>query len=237
VAKFSFSQLETALGCERRWYYEKIEKRARPDNVYFAAGNYLHSRAELRLLGQDTTVTPGKLVKPELLKHLDLAYAQLEAKVLSKIVARPGSIESRFSTPDWSGKIDCVADSGPAEWELSFPLVLDWKTCHTRRFMQRKPADSPQLALYAKEAGTLAAAFVECDLFPPYEIRVLGATFTPEILEWWGRWLEAQRRALLSRGEDINNYRLASAGDPLCSVRFCPHYQYCAGGNNQKESK
>jgi PD-(D/E)XK nuclease superfamily protein len=230
--KFSFSQLETYLQCERKWYYEKIEKRARPDNFYFAAGNYLHSRAERRLLGQDTTVTPGKLVKPELLKHLDLAYARLEADVLSKITPRPGSIESRFSTPDWSGKIDCVADSGPAEWELPFPLVLDWKTCHTRRFMQRKPADSPQLALYAKEAGTLAAAFVECDLFPPHEIRVLGATFTPEILEWWGRWLDAQRRALLSRGEDINNYRLASAGDPLCSVRFCSHWDYCIGGAN-----
>jgi PD-(D/E)XK nuclease superfamily protein len=235
--KMSFSKLETFSQCERKGWYQYIDKRPQKPNFYFDCGNYLHSLAERFLLKQTTEVKPGRLVTPELLKHLDLAYARLEREVLEKVTAKPQNVERRFSDNAWSGKLDVIFDTGPEEWGLSFPLVADFKTAHSRKFMKRNAADSPQLAKYALEAKVTSAAFIEVDLFPPYEVRILGTKFSPEMLEWWARWLETQRVALLSRGPNIENYKLAAPGDPLCSVRWCPFWQECAGGNNKKETK
>lgn len=238
--RLSFSKLEMFLQCERKFWYSYVQKAPRTDNLYFQAGNLFHSMIENHFRPDpDATWHVPSLVTEELYQNICDAFHRFQSELLVNLRGDLKDVERRFSTKEWGGKLDFIASEGPPDLGLTYPLVLDWKTCHRRRSKQfeRDPNLSPQLALYALETGLQSAAFVEVDLFSPFAWRVKSATFSEGQLVWWRRWLENQRTALLSRGQDIKAYRLALPGDPLCSLTYCPFYLECAGGNNYKETK
>jgi hypothetical protein len=243
------------MECERRWYYERVLKLPVPESPYLEIGKYYHTLIEQTInQGKVPRVTPNKVT--ELAERWGEKPAAMAAEMsmnlqrLSKEVLRwikPRRVEAWFHRKDMhiAGVIDLVSavtpvtdHSGKIIGTEPGPCVLDWKIKFkpTRTRRTQDDADkSCQLGLYALEASTEFAGFVEI----PRDITKPIKTFVTEFDEAdkprLARYLAQQFEAMRARGIHEAAYRLAERGSPLCSAKWCPHFQSCPGGEGKKE--
>lgn len=245
--------LKGFLECERRWYYQRILKLPEPPSIHLCIGSLYHAAIErMARQGQftpdcaqaliatsrseDDWVDPG-VTDDELSKELVGAMGRVSA-VLGKLPPVRDA-EGPF-VERWGRRYTCkldylsthtpVVEGGEVVGAEPGLCVIDHKVVFSRRRRSQGDTDnSPQLALYAVETGANHAAYLEIprDGAP---INVIVAEFQDDELRRWASYLDAQFKAMNSRGEDESQYRLAERGHPLCSPRWCPYWSRCVGG-------
>lgn len=153
IQYLSVSQIQTfdsgtVGGCQRKWYYDKVEGRPRKTTAAQSLGTKLHSENEHYLLTGEDVLSPqaraGRRFLPEPMIHLSVEHA-----------FAPGFTASGIPMV---GYIDVINDSGfylTDDGEAvaeDFPEVIDWKT--TSSFAYAKNAselrDSVQMVTYAE---------------------------------------------------------------------------------------
>lgn len=247
----SFSALNTFMGCERRFWYERVDPaRVRlPDNHYQALGTLYHQLlAELVLGGEFDFMghvmrvaqedgwpvpTPLLALKEEIAANLERVRREILPWLRKPVV-------EVMIREKYVGRLDLVVEETPVVEDgrivglVPGRCVLDFKIkFSSRRRSDRDVWNSPQLAQYCLMSGARAAGFIEVPRDVSAPLHVTLADFTEEELARWERYLDAQYAAVEKRGKDPAAYRLAAAGDPLCSSTWCPWFQGCPGGEGR----
>jgi hypothetical protein len=241
----SFSSADMFQRCERQYYFEKVEGRKQPPNATLLVGQAYHKAIACKLHSKPWSLEDAE--KEELVISgvnvdgliAEVAYNLTRIEPLLVALGAPEIVEQEFADRSigYRGVIDAVFPNTPDSTPEGIftgtvrpgRCVVDWKSLTSdRRRSQRDTNLSPQLAQYAIERKTTAAAFVELprDTEKPVKIRV--ATYTENELENWRQYMIGLRQAIISRGRRKENFKQCDRkNNPLCSELWCPHYSTC----------
>lgn len=259
LVRNSFSALEQFDFCERQFFFRRVLKLPEPPSHYLSIGNLYHDCIAYllavpgddpealvrRLLAKHKGETGWVCPTPDetLVKEVVQNLGRLQTQVFPYLKPRrrpDGTLEIEQWATRWiTGKIDLVSETTPVVDPAgritgaveSRPCVVDWKSkSSTKKRTQEETNRSKQLALYCLEKELDTGAFVEIPRDVAVPINVVVVQFTPEELDYWARWFQAQFAAMQSRGREESAYKLAPPGHPLCSERWCAHWARCPGG-------
>lgn len=248
----SFSDLDLFDLCERKFYFEKILKEPQKPSAILEVGQTYHAAlaafwtvdlpdplrlAAAAVVKHTEALAPFGVNLPGLIDELKGNLERLMDKVLLPGKVTPLYVERRFDNHrlGFKGIIDILSHATPIVDEKGHvtgsspePCVLDYKSLTSdRRRSQRDCEMSPQLALYALEAGVSAAGFVEIPRNLEKEIKTRIVHYSPEDLANWLLYLQGQRRTLFKRGKKKENFRMCSRKNPLCNPMWCAHFLKC----------
>jgi len=252
----SFSGLDLFEGCERRFFYEKVEGHVSPEGAPLLVGSSYHE------VLADLWRLPGTTLASLVAQQVEKDGAKLEAvgvdleglrnemveniARVQKLLFVPGGcvpldlcVEKRFDDPllGYRGVIDVLSSVAPlvdgAGRVVGFTeeeCVLDYKVVTSdRRRSERDARFSTQLALYCLVAGVTRACFVEIPRNIEKPVQVRTASFSVKELDNAKRYLIEGRAAIKSRGVDMLAFKRAERSYPLCSVQWCPFWSKCYG--------
>jgi hypothetical protein len=243
----SFTSVDGFTNCERAFYYKYLERRPEPIGVDLSVGNYFHAVIAGLLRGPvDARQVLAQVKAAERQWAQDVTDEQLAAEALEvgRLLTvsvfphvKPIMVEA-WAPPDspYRAKLDLlsywtpiVGPDGVPIGHAEEPCVIDWKV----RKGAPKRRENTQLALYCLAAGVKHAGFCELgrDGRPP---RLTMVRFHDNDLSRWKEYFDGQFKAMDSRGPSIDAYKFAAPGNGLCSPKWCPHWIYCANGENRK---
>lgn len=222
--------------CERQAFLDKIV--AAPSSEAMERGKCVHAAIEEHMrirMGEEVERWTGpdpygaagyvaRLLEWEEYKDLRPRAVELWFCQIPGRMGRPGFW--------WNGKIDLVSATTPG---LDGPCVLDWKTIIAERKIKSpwEAKKSLQLQVYCLVTGVRNAGFVY--FTPSGPVKSTIVTFTEQELD--KAWLWAYNHSLVIRSrwaaldDDGGNWEevfsMAAPGHPLCSEKWCDHWDYC----------
>lgn len=245
----SFTRFAEFTRCERKAAYDCLINTFK-ETLPIRVGKQVHDAIEAILKGRplQKVIEAGPLTEDDLRsQYLDQVQPVLD-------VLEPVTVEKFYKDMNglpFNSRIDVVSRTLPLfDANNNFlgtaerhPCVVDWKTSFNPQRMfdkLKKLSRSMQLRSYCIITGEDTAGLIY--MLPGAPVRGGFRTYTKKDLHvaevwnnsimdlWNARWRDAWDSPLDEiDGFDMSVFGMAAGEDPLCSPRWCPHWDRCLG--------
>lgn len=235
-------------GCERKWYYDKVERRPRKETKSQARGKQLHAEIEEHLKTGAMTLSPLALAGKRFMPT-PRTGPPFDLLVEHSLSGSGGAILDAQGVP-FEGQIDVVnlretylTDEGEAVFEVGVLEVIDWKSTSDMKWAKtgtqlRKTIQMPGYAEWARRQYKLDdrdrvrlshGYFVTTGR--PYSEKRTTSIEVRDVRTAWQRVEELVGRmkvaASAARPDDIKPNL-----DACAAFRGCPHQSYCPAASD-----